>query len=374
MTRPADGRDPFDDRARSIYPSLVNVFQAGEVTDVSGGATLHDVARRAGVSVATASRALNGSATRTVGEQLRERVARAATELGYLPNTHAQAMVRGRTNVIGLSLHDINDPYFSAVAAGVLRAAERHGLLVTMASTERVPQAEITYVRTFRQHLVKAIIVVGSRVADRTMTDRLADELAAFEAEGGRAVAVGQPRLPVDTVVIDNEGGATALAEALHGLGHRRFAVLAGPEELLTAAERTAGFRKALIRHGTPVRERDVVAGDFTRDGGYAAMHRLLDRGTDATCVFVVNDVMAVGAMAALRDRGMALPGAMAVAGFDDIGTLRDVTPALSTVRLPLSDIGAEAVRLALDEDTDRPRIRHVGGDVVIRASTPPAP
>jgi LacI family transcriptional regulator len=338
---------------------------------VSGPVTLHDVARRAGVSLATASRALNGSATRVVGEQLRERVARAATELGYVPNVQAQAMVRGRTNVIGLSLHDLTDPYFSAVAAGVLREAERRGLLVTMATTERVPQAEIDYVRTFRQHLVKAIIVVGSRVANRGLTDRLADELAAFEAEGGRAVAVSQPRLPVDTVVIDNYGGAEALADALHGLGYRRFAVLAGPKDLLTATERTAGFRKALARHGCPVRAGNIVAGEFTRDGGYAAMRRLLDHGTDATCVLAVNDVMAVGAMTALRDRGLQLPGAMAVAGFDDITTLRDVNPALTTVRIPLQEVGAQAIRLALDEHADRPRIHQIRGDVMIRASTP---
>jgi LacI family transcriptional regulator len=280
-------------------------------------------------------------------------------------------MVRGRTNVIGLSLHDITDPYFSAVAAGVLREAERRGLLVTMASTERVPQAEIDYARTFRRHLVKAIIVVGSRVANRAVTDRLADELAAFEAEGGRAVAVSQPRLPVDTVVIDNSGGAEALTDALHGLGYRRFAVLAGPNDLLTAAERTAGFRKALARRGCPVRAENAIAGEFTRDGGYAAMQRLLDQGTDATCVFAVNDVMAVGAMAALRDRRLEAPGAMAVAGFDDIATLRDVNPALTTVAIPLQEVGAHAIRLALDEDADRPRIHQVRGKVIIRASTP---
>jgi LacI family transcriptional regulator len=340
---------------------------------VGSSVTLHDVARRAGVSLATASRALNGSANRVVGEPLRGRVLLAASELGYAPNAHAQAMARGRTNVIGLSLHDITDPYFSTVAAGVMHEAHARGMLVTMASTDRLPQAEIDYVRTFRGHLVSAIIVIGSRVEDRAVTDRLADELAAFESEGGRAVAVTQPRLPVDTVVIDNRGGARALAYALYALGHRRFAVLTGPKNILTGTERASGFREALARRGCPLRPANLVAGEFTRDGGYEAMIRLLAGGADVSCVFAVNDVMAMGAMAALRERGYELPGGMAVAGFDDIGVLRDVTPALSTVRLPLHDIGAQAVKLALDDGAERPRTLHIRGDVMIRASTPPA-
>jgi LacI family transcriptional regulator len=338
---------------------------------LAGTVTLHDVARRAGVSLATASRALNGSANRVVGPLLRERVLRAAAEMGYAPNAHAQAMARGRTNVIGLSLHDIADPFFSTVAAGVMHEAAARGLLVTMASTERVPRAEVDYVRTFRSHLVRAIIVVGSRTGDRAVTDQLADELAAFESEGGRAVAITQPRLPVDTIVIDNRGGARALGYALHDLGHRRFAMLAGPTDVLTAAERATGFREALTRRGCPLRSAHIVAGEFTRDGGYQAMDRLLAAGAEVSCVFAVNDVMAMGAMAALRDHGVELPGGMAVAGFDDIGVLRDVTPALSTVRLPLHEVGTQAVRLILEGVADSPRIERVSGDVVIRASTP---
>jgi len=341
---------------------------------VTGSVTLHDVARRAGVSLATASRALNGSANRVVGEALRERVLRAAAELRYSPNAHAQAMARRRTRIIGLSLHDIADPYFSAVAAGVMREAETHGLLVTMASTGHRPGAETDYVGAFRRHWATVVIVVGSRTDDRAATDRLAEELAAFEAEGGRAVAVSQPRLPVDTISIDNRAGARDLGHTLHDLGHRRFAVLAGPADLLTAAERVDGFREAVAHRGGRLAPEHVVPGPFTRDGGYAAMQRLLDEEPDVSCVFAVNDVMAVGAMAALRDRGVDLPAGMAVAGFDDIATLRDVSPALTTVRIPLEEIGALAVRLALDEGADRPRLRRVAGEVVVRASTPRLP
>ncbi|MQA25041.1 MAG: substrate-binding domain-containing protein, partial [Micromonosporaceae bacterium] len=212
----------------------------------------------------------------------------------------------------------------------------------------------------------------GSRVDDPDLLGRLRAELDAFESAGGRAVAISQDKLGTDTVVVENRAGAMSLAEALADLGHRRFAVLAGPPDLLTARDRLTGFREGLERAGAQVRAEHVVHGDFTRDGGYAAMARLLDRRDDVTCVFAVNDVMAVGAMAVMRDRGMTLPEAMAIAGFDDISTLRDVTPSLTTVRLPLERLGSTAVELMTQPLAETPRVRRLKGEVVLRASTPP--
>ena len=338
---------------------------------VSGSVTLNDVARRAGVSLATASRAFNGSKDRVVGSEMRDRVFVAATELGYSANSYAQAMARGRTDVVGLVVHDIADPYFATVAAGVMREAELHGLLVSMASTQRRPEAEVDHIAMLRHHWARAVILVGSRFADSGLNDRVADELAAYEASGGRAVAVTQPMLPVDTVAFEQRGGASDLADALYELGHRRFGILSGPPNLLTASDRTAGFTQALLRRGAPASAEHIIPGEFTRDGGYEAMERLLAAGADVTCVFAVNDVMAVGAMAALRERDIWLPDGMAIAGFDDIVTLRDVSPALTTVRVPMEEIGAQAFRLAVDDGVGRPRVRHVSGTVVLRASTP---
>jgi LacI family transcriptional regulator, galactose operon repressor len=333
--------------------------------------TLLDVAKAAGVSLATASRALNGS-TRRVRPDLYERVLAAADALHYSANAQAQAMARGRTNIVGLVLGDVADPYFSSIAAGAIRAAEGEQLVVTMACTFGREERELDYLAALRGQRARAAIMVGSRVQDRDLLDRLAAEVRAFEQAGGRVAFISQRKIPADTVVVENRGGARALAEALCGLGHQRFAVLAGRTDLLTARDRTAGFREGVTRAGGRVDADDVVYGGFTRDGGYSAMNELLDRGTEATCVFAVNDVMAVGAMAALRDRGVALPSGMAVAGFDDIATLRDVTPALTTVRLPLEQLGADALEMVLQEPADQPRVRRVRGEVVIRESTPP--
>ncbi|WP_026311121.1 LacI family DNA-binding transcriptional regulator [Parafrankia elaeagni] len=337
----------------------------------SASATLQEVARAAGVSLATASRAFNGSATRTVRPDLRERVLAAAAELNYTPNANAQAMARGTTNLVGLVVHDIADPFFAAIAAGVMRAADEHGLIVTMGSTQREPLREVEYVAALRQQRARVLILAGSRLVDSEIFERLGAEVSAFQAIGGQVAAISQPKLPVNTVVVGNRAGAAKLAETLHGLGYRRFAVLAGPSTLLTARDRLAGFRAGLAKHGCVVPGDRVVPGEFTRDGGYAAMSELLHRGTDVTCVFAVNDVMAVGAMAALRDHGLRLPDEMAVAGFDDIVTLRDVTPGLTTVRVPLEDLGASALRLALEPPAEKPRLQRVRGVVVVRESTP---
>jgi LacI family transcriptional regulator len=333
--------------------------------------TLLDVAKAAGVSLATASRALNGS-TRKVRPDLQERVLAAADALQYSANAQAQAMARGHTNIVGLVVSDVGDPYFSTIAAGAIRAAEQHRLVVTMGCTFGHEERELDYLAALRGQRARAVIIAGSRVNDKALIDRLAAEVRSFEQAGGRVAFISQRRIAADTIVLENRAGARALADALCGLGHRRFAVLAGRPDLLTARDRCTGFREGVTRAGAHIAADDIVHGGFTRDGGYAAMIELLDRGTEATCVFAVNDVMAVGAMAALRDRGVPLPSGMAVAGFDDIVTLRDVSPALTTVRLPLEELGEWALDMVLHERAGQPRVRRVRGEVVLRESTPP--
>lgn len=332
--------------------------------------TLADVARRAGVSLATASRVVNGS-SRQVTADLRERVLAAAGELGYTPNAQAQALARNATNVVGLVVHDITDAYFSSIAAGVIRVADERELIVMLGSTFRDPQREVDYAAMLRAQRVRAIIIAGTRTSDRAMTRRVAVELEAFRQAGGGAACVSQRRLPADTVAPENRAGARQLARRLVALGHRRFAVLTGPVSLLTARERLTGFREGLAEAGLTLPPEAIVEGAFTRDGGHAAALELLAREQDVSCVFAVNDVMAVGAVAALRERAVGVPDAISVAGFDDIAPLRDLSPSLTTVRLPLEDMGARAAAMALDPDPERPpRVVRVPGEVVVRAST----
>lgn len=329
--------------------------------------TLAEVAKQAGVSLATASRVLNGS-TRQVSEELSDRVLRTAERLGYVPNASAQALARNSSSLVGLVVHDITDPYFSCIAAGVTRVAEEAGLVVVLGTTGRRPEREVELLSTLRAHRARAVVLAGSRTTDRASQSRLAAEIDAFTEQGGRVACVSQAKLGTDTVVPGNRAGGRALARALADLGHKKFAVLGGPSELVVARDRLAGFKAGLADAG--IAPPAVVNGAFTRDGGYAAAMELLVSKTRATCVFAVTDVMAMGAMAALRERGVRVPEDMSIAGFDDIPTLRDTVPALSTVRLPLEEMGEIAAGLVLDAGDDEIRTVRVAGEVVLRAST----
>ncbi|HEX8488574.1 MAG TPA: LacI family DNA-binding transcriptional regulator [Propionibacteriaceae bacterium] len=338
----------------------------------TGASTLEEVARAAGVSLATASRALNGS-TRKVNPQYRERVLAAARTLNYSPNLAAQAVAKGGTSTVALLVADISDPYFSSIASGVMSAAEDRGLFVTIGSTERRPGRETALLKVLRGQRPRSIILVGSRWATPDSDRELVEELTAFERAGGRVTMVSQPELPFRTVDVRNREAAAALATRLIERGYRSAAILTGPPDLITGRDRTSGFADTFAEHGHPIDERWLVAGDFTRDGGFLGAAELQRRGLDGVdVVFAVNDVMAVGAMAYLRSTGVRLPEDVAVAGFDDIPGLRDVTPALTTVSLPLELIGRSAVELALDGDEDGETQVSIHGIPVLRESTPP--
>lgn len=354
--RPSGSADPRPRRPRGRGRSSV---------------TLQDVARAAGVSLATASRVVNGSVDRRPRADLVNRVTRAAEELGYSANASAQAVARGFTTVVGLIVSDIADPYFSSIAAGVTAEAEEHGLLVTLASTKGRPEREVDYLVALRRQRPLAVLLAGSRRVGPAVEERLLREVRSFRADGGRVAAVSQPTLGVDTVAIRNAEGAADLARALVGQGHRSFGVLGGPPDLQTAAHRVDGFRAALLELGVDQRDVEVESGDFTREGGQDAAGRLLARRPGLDCLFAVNDVMAIGAMSAARERGLHLPEDLAVAGFDDIPSAMDSSPPLTTVRIDLEAVGRAAMRLVLEPAAgDEPRTRYAGGEVIIREST----
>jgi LacI family transcriptional regulator len=337
--------------------------------------TLQDVADRAGVSLTTASRVVN-EGSRRVGKSLADRVNQAVADLGYTANLQARAVATGQSTMIGVVLRDISDPYFSSIAAGLIEVADARQLLVCMSSTSADEGAERDYVALMRAQRARAVVLVGSRSDNAAARDALRAEIAAFTGSGGRAACIGQDMLGVDTVLPENAAGAEALASALAALGHRRFAILAGPRSLLTARDRVEGFRAGLRAWSVPLDPARIVHGDLSRDGGYQAMSEILAaREPLPDCVFAVTDVMAVGALARLRSAGIGVPADIAVAGFDDISTLRDVYPPLTTVRLPLKRMGEIAARLALSEDApQQPRVVPVPGEVVLRESTLPGP
>ncbi|WP_433803780.1 LacI family DNA-binding transcriptional regulator [Actinomycetospora sp. CA-084318] len=335
-----------------------------------GQVTLADVARAAGVSLATASRALNGG-QRVVGRELRERILEAARRLHYVPNAHAQALAGSTTATVGLVLHDITDPYFSAIARGVIAGATERGALVTVGTTFRSMERELEFVRTFRAQRADAIVLAGSGFEDADYRADMREELDLQRRAGGGCAVVSEHDLPVPTVLPDNRGGAADLARALVGMGHRRFAVAGGPSCLTTVRHRLGGFLGALEDLGVPACDVEVLDHPFHEEGGRAAARELLDRGCGATALFCVSDVMALGALDLLAAEGIAVPDVLSVAGFNDVPVMRRLSPAVSTVRLDLEAMGRCALELAVERAAEV-RTARFPAEVVLRASTTP--
>ncbi|CAN5692774.1 LacI family DNA-binding transcriptional regulator [soil metagenome] len=335
--------------------------------------TLRDVAERAGVSLATASRVLNPS-ERIVGDRLRQRVLDAAAAVNYVPNAHAQALAGDTSSTVGVIVHDVSDPYFSAIASGVFDVADRHGLLVVICNAHRDPLRELQYVSMLRSQRVRAIVLAGSAFEATRHEDRMSRELSGHVASGGKVAVISRATIDANRVLPDNRGGGGQLGTALTELGPHSFAVLGGPVGMTTGRDRLAGFRDALGSRGVHLDPRLVLSGDFSRSGGHAAAIELLDRGIPFSALVALNDLMAIGALAALKERGIHVPDDISLTGFDDIEAVRDVEPAITTVRVPMAEMGARAVTLALADSADDPIIEHVPVEVVLRASTgPPA-
>ena len=335
---------------------------------------LADVAARAGVSLATASRVLGGSRDR-VSPALAERVITAARELNYVPNAQAKALARASSTTIGLVVHDVSDPYFSEIARGVLRTASDEGHLVLICNAHRDPERELQYLVELRSQRVHAMLMAGSGYTQQAAEARLARELTAFRAAGGAVALIGRHDAALDTVQPDNMGGAAAVGRWLAANGHRDIAVVAGPPALTTIEDRLEGLRTGLDAYGLSLRHDAVRHVDFTRDGGYRATCDLLDSRRSLTAIFALNDTMAIGALTACRDRGVPVPDEISIVGFDDIPVAVDVTPSLTTVRIPMEQMGVDVVRLALTSHREgSQRVITAPSQLVLRDSAGPAP
>lgn len=329
---------------------------------------LQDVAEAAGVSIATASRSLSGSSG--VSAEVAERVRTVAREMGYVANVHARSLAGGASRSVGLLVHEIGDPYFTEIASGVLRIGTREGLTVQICHTGRDPKQELDQIRTLIANRVGAIIIAGSGFVDPAHQMEAKADLATYRRLGGRVAVIGRHHLGADAVLPDNRLGGRAVAEHLLGLGHRRIAVAAGLLTLTTVADRLAGIEEAFTAARLSFDKIPVVETTFTRGGGKLAAEEILEKHPDVTAILALNDDMAIGVLSVLRERGIAVPAQVSVTGFDDVAVAQDVAPSLTTVRLPMADMGEQALLMALKDPSARARRRHAPYDLVVRDST----
>ncbi|HEX6359342.1 LacI family DNA-binding transcriptional regulator [Actinophytocola sp.] len=328
--------------------------------------SLRDVAARSGVSFQTASKVLNGRPG-VVSPATRERILRAAAELGYVPNAMARGLVRKTSVTVGVVADDFSDLAVSQFVRAAQRAAAGRGHAALISSVHADIDAELA-VRKLLEYRVDGILVAAPSLED----------------DPGLGVALRGP-LPVvsinrihgvDVPMVGSDHRATGelAAEHLLGLGHRRIGTVTGPSTRHVVGSRMRGFRSALRAAGRSLPERRVVEADWTYEGGWAAAHRLLDADPSVTAVFVHNDTMAMGALKALHERGLRLPTDCSVVGCDDLSFAGYLVPALTTVRVPFQETGERAAMLLVDRIGGKriPARNLLPVELVVRESTCP--
>ena len=329
--------------------------------------TISDVARHASVSPATVSRVLNG--TYPVAGLTRARVQKAVRELRYVRNAHAQALRGTATDVVGVIINDVADPYFSEIVAGVQEVAAAGDTLIVLCNSLRDCDSEIRYLEMLSGQRVAAVILAGGGREDAVYLRGLRRQVRSLKLQGVPVVLCGRSLPATDAVVPDNRAGAEMITRLLLDRGHRRIAEITGLPNFTTTTDRSAGHRQAMAAAGIARDGALVAAGNFTRDGGYAATGSLLARAAGFTAIVAANDLMAMGAMAALRRAGLRVPDDVSVVGCDDVPIVRDVVPGLTTVRVPMREMGRRAMRLALSGGQRRPQVDLLPVEVVERES-----
>lgn len=328
--------------------------------------TIRDVARRAGVGVATVSRVLNNSGYARPGT--RERVLQAAAELGFVPSQLARGLVRRLSGTIGLVIPDITNPFFPAITRGVEDNASEAGYTVFLCNTDNDPTQEAQDVQKLRERRVDGLIFVGTTDRRELVERLLPDKLPVVVTDR----QVDHP--DIDSVLVDNVGGARAACMHLTDLGHTRIAHAAGDRLARTGQDRCCGYRLALEQAGLPYDPGLVGWGDFTFASGYSLAQSLLGRSPRPTAIFAANDQMAFGVMRAAEDAGLRVPEQLSIVGFDDIQMAGVIRPGLTTVRQPAYEMGRLAMSMLLErirgKAPDRGRRHLFEPELILRGTT----
>ncbi|MEW6566598.1 MAG: LacI family DNA-binding transcriptional regulator [Chloroflexota bacterium] len=332
--------------------------------------TSHDVARLAGVSRTTVSLVLNDVPDVQISPETRERVRQAARELNYYPDATGRRLAQGKSSTIALVWHrgpDLayRDAFLPGLLQGITRAAQHYGYHVLFRPIAP-DEPDDSYVELARGHHTDGLVLSGPRSDDRHLLE--------LHRDGFPLVLQGQlPGVDIPSVDVDNVRGALSAVSHLLALGHRRIAMITNAPPAYTASQqRLEGYRRALERAGLPLDVELVRFGNFDEGSGQAAMEALLAMEARPTAVFIASDLVALGAMRAIRERGLDVPRDIALVGFDDITAAAFVTPALTTVRVPSYGLGWTAGELLIRIiEQDIPNQPHVllDTELVVRES-----
>jgi DNA-binding LacI/PurR family transcriptional regulator len=325
--------------------------------------TIYDVAREAGVSIATVSKVINN--TGRIGEETRKKVMKVMDELNYQPSVVASALTGKSTYTIGLLIPDLANPFFAEIARHVEDFSQQNGYSVVMCSTDYDREKEAKYISLLRQKSVDGIIL-ASRCKNKELLRDLIDNRFPLAL-----IDLHLPEFPLDSVEVDHFQGGYQVTHHLLSLGHRTIGVIA--EESRSSQERIHGYKQALEDAGLMFEECNVITTDFTVEGSKNATPKLFALKNRPTAIFACNDLLAIGVIQALRELGMSIPEDVSVAGFDNTILANATNPPLTTVDQPKQEMGRQVVDLLIKniEGKTGPKQRIILlPEIVVRQST----
>jgi DNA-binding LacI/PurR family transcriptional regulator len=323
--------------------------------------SIKDIAKAAGISHSTVSRALSDSPL--VKAETKARIQRLAREMGYSPDARARSLVKGQTRTVGVVVTTIADPFVAEVVQGIESTAHDHDYTVILCSSSAEPEREIAAVEMLRSKRVDGVIVTSSRVGALYLEhlERIGAPIVLINSHSENSGRYTY------SVSVDNQHGGHLATAHLIQLGHRRIAYISRPSDFSSNLERMAGYRQALDEAGLAFDPALVVPGTGHADGGETALPALLALDEAPTAVFCYNDMTAIGLLHAAREVSLQIPQNLAVVGFDDLLLSSYVCPPLTTVAQPKAEMGQRAFHMALDLMTTKDPIEEGFANVVVK-------
>ena len=326
---------------------------------------IKEVARIAKVSTATVSRTINGSDK--VSEPTALRVRRAIEKLRYYPDTNARTLGSGRSNLYGLIISDITNPFFPELVKSFEDVAMRHGKEVLVANTNYDPLRAEHCARRMLQRKVDGVAIMTSEMHSQMLEDFHQQRIPLIFLDTARA------RKNISRLVIDYESGIEAAVEPLYALGHRKIGFIAGPAKYHSARIRHKAFQKSMQKRRLSIPAHFIQKGDHTITGGYESMARMLAQKNLPTAVITSNDLTAIGALRAIHEKGLSVPQDISLVGFDDITVSSFTQPPLTSIRIPRNQIAETAFHALVDmRNKHNVNIHRIPTELVVRESTAP--
>lgn len=310
--------------------------------------TLKDVAKAAGVSIATVSRVLNNH--EYVSEQTRHKVLSAVEALDYRPSRLAVGLRTGRSRIIGLIISDIGNPYFTSVVRGIEDVAYASGYSMILCNSDEDPEKEELYINVFLDSAISGAIIACAN-EESVSGGKLLQADIPIVAMDRRMI-----NFDVDTVVTNNIQGAYDAVVHLIEQGHQRIGFIGGPLYTTTGKERWEGYKKALMENDLEAFPELIKEGDFKQTSGYKAACQFLDEEDPPSAMFVANNLMTLGALNAIHEKGLRIPSDIAIVGFDDLPWAQSLDPPLTAIEQPVYELGRTAANLLLKRITDLER------------------